>query len=51
MPDKLEWQVSGHMLAHMVYLLLGGQSRAGGGRSTGKKCMRQAEDKRKEVCS
>ena len=31
MPENVEWQVSGHSLAHRVYLLLGGQASAGGG--------------------
>lgn len=47
MPENEEWQVSGHSLAHKVYLLLGGQASAGGGGAQ----VRQGREKRKEVVS
>lgn len=51
MPENVEWHVSGHSLAQMVYLLLGGQARAGREKSTGEKAVRQAGDKRQKVYS
>lgn len=45
MPEKPGWQVAGHSLAQRVYLLLGGQVRAGGGRSRREKSRGQDREK------
>lgn len=45
MPKNPEWQVAGQGLAHTVYLLLGGQVRAGGGGNRGEKSRGQDREK------